>query len=204
MTQKTISLSAKIALYEPDIPQNTAAIIRTCSCFDVMIEIIEPCGFMLNDKRFKRGNWLVSSPNRNLVFILDRETKKIVWSWGVGELDAVHMPRMLDNGNILMLDNGRKRGYSRVIELNPLTKEVVWEYKENPAKNFWCKEIGSAQELPNGNILIADGYNGRAFEITRQGEKVWEWFNPKFNKEGRRATFYRMLRHSKEKIEKLI
>ena len=54
MTQKTISLSAKIALYEPDIPQNTAAIIRTCSCLDVVIEIIEPCGFMINDKRFKR------------------------------------------------------------------------------------------------------------------------------------------------------
>ena len=47
-------LRPKIALYEPDIPQNTAAIIRTCSCFDVRIEIIEPCGFMLNDKRFKR------------------------------------------------------------------------------------------------------------------------------------------------------
>ena len=47
-------LRPKIALYEPDIPQNTAAIIRTCSCFDVMLEIIEPCGFMINDKRFKR------------------------------------------------------------------------------------------------------------------------------------------------------
>ena len=54
MTQKTISLSAKIALYEPDIPQNTAAIIRTCSCFGVIVEIIEPCGFIFNDKRFKR------------------------------------------------------------------------------------------------------------------------------------------------------
>ena len=47
-------LRPKIALYEPDIPQNTAAIIRTCSCFDATIEIIEPCGFMLSDKRFKR------------------------------------------------------------------------------------------------------------------------------------------------------
>ena len=47
-------LKPKIALYEPDIPQNTAAIIRTCSCLGAMIEIIEPCGFMLNDKRFKR------------------------------------------------------------------------------------------------------------------------------------------------------
>ena len=54
MTSKKTILRPKIALYEPDIPQNTGAIIRTCSCFDVTIEIIEPCGFMLNDKRFKR------------------------------------------------------------------------------------------------------------------------------------------------------
>ena len=54
MTSKKMIIRPKIALYEPDIPQNTAAIIRTCSCLDVMVEIIEPCGFMLNDKRFKR------------------------------------------------------------------------------------------------------------------------------------------------------
>ena len=44
----------KIALYEPDIPQNTAAIIRTCACLGAKLEIIEPCGFLLSDKRFKR------------------------------------------------------------------------------------------------------------------------------------------------------
>ena len=44
----------KIALFEPDIPQNTGAIIRTCSCLGAKLEIIEPCGFLLNDKRFKR------------------------------------------------------------------------------------------------------------------------------------------------------
>ena len=44
----------KIALFEPDIPQNTAAIIRTCACLGTKLEIIEPCGFLLNDKRFKR------------------------------------------------------------------------------------------------------------------------------------------------------
>ena len=43
-----------IALYQPDIPQNTAAIIRLCSCFDAALEIIEPCGFHLDDKRIKR------------------------------------------------------------------------------------------------------------------------------------------------------
>ena len=54
MTHKKMNLGLKIALYEPDIPQNTAAIIRTCSCLGAMIEIIEPCGFIFNDKRFKR------------------------------------------------------------------------------------------------------------------------------------------------------
>ena len=44
----------KIALYEPDIPQNTAAIIRTCACFGAKLEIIEPCGFHLSDRRLKR------------------------------------------------------------------------------------------------------------------------------------------------------
>tara|TARA_B100000700_G_C14901938_1_gene787811 strand:- start:616 stop:1086 length:471 start_codon:yes stop_codon:yes gene_type:complete len=54
MTQKTMKLRPKIALYEPDIPQNTAAIIRICSCLGADIEIIEPCGFLFQDKRFKR------------------------------------------------------------------------------------------------------------------------------------------------------
>ncbi len=54
MTQKTSYTGPKIALYQPDIPQNTAAIIRTCSCLGVQLEIIEPCGFFLTDTRFRR------------------------------------------------------------------------------------------------------------------------------------------------------
>jgi len=49
-----MSISPKIALYQPDIPQNTASIIRTCSCLGADLEIIEPCGFLFSDKRFKR------------------------------------------------------------------------------------------------------------------------------------------------------
>ena len=54
MTQNSTILRTIIALYEPDIPQNTAAIIRTCACLGAKLEIIEPCGFLLTDKRFKR------------------------------------------------------------------------------------------------------------------------------------------------------
>ena len=54
MTHDRSNIRPKIALYEPDIPQNTASIIRTCSCLDAYLEIIEPCGFLFSDKRFKR------------------------------------------------------------------------------------------------------------------------------------------------------
>ena len=54
MTHNQTNQGPKIALFEPDIPQNTAAIIRTCSCLGAKLEIIEPCGFLLTDKRFKR------------------------------------------------------------------------------------------------------------------------------------------------------
>ena len=54
MTHDRSNICPKIALYEPDIPQNTASIIRTCSCLGAYLEIIEPCGFLFSDKRFKR------------------------------------------------------------------------------------------------------------------------------------------------------
>ena len=54
MTQNSTISGLKIALFQPDIPQNTAAIIRTCACLGAKLEIIEPCGFLLNDKRFER------------------------------------------------------------------------------------------------------------------------------------------------------
>ena len=54
MTHNLTNHGPKIALFEPDIPQNTAAVIRTCACLGVKLEIIEPCGFLLSDKRFKR------------------------------------------------------------------------------------------------------------------------------------------------------
>ena len=54
MTQNSSNQRPKIALFEPDIPQNTAAIIRTCACLGAKLEIIEPCGFLITDKRFKR------------------------------------------------------------------------------------------------------------------------------------------------------
>ena len=64
MTHNYMDLKPKIALYEPDIPQNTAAIIRTCACLGAKLEIIEPCGFLVADKRFKRVVMDYMDPNQ--------------------------------------------------------------------------------------------------------------------------------------------
>ena len=82
-----------IALYQPDIPQNTAAIIRLCSCFNTTLEIIEPCGFLLNDKRLKRvamdyldttkiviyksyENFLINKKNSRIILMTTKAKKK--------------------------------------------------------------------------------------------------------------------------------
>ena len=111
---------------------------------------------------------------------------------------------MLDNGNILIYDNGFNREYTRIIELDPVKKEIVWEYKADSPELFFSQSQGHAQRLPNGNTLITDSESGRAFEITKNGKIVWEWFNPEINEEGKRGIIYRMVRYPKDKIDKLL
>ncbi len=156
------------------------------------------------DRRFQTGNLLISLRNVDLILILDRATREIVWSWGPGVIQRQHMPRMLPGGRILVFDNGRaQRGFSRVIELDPLSQEIVWEYRADPPESFYTRGQGSAQRLGNGNTLIAESHKGRAFEVTADGRIVWEWFNPKFKKE-RRAKVYRMIRIRREKVDRVV
>lgn len=152
------------------------------------------------DKRFQKGNWLICLRNEDLICILDKNTKKILWSWGPGELDWPHTPTMLDNGNILIFDNRKHGLYSRVIEINPISGKILWQYKANPPEKFFSEFRGSNQRLPNGNTLITESENGRVFEVTANGEIVWEFINPEVN-DGKRRQIYRMLRVRKEKIE---
>jgi len=159
------------------------------------------------DKRFQEGNWLICLRHVNLILILDKDTKEIVWSYGAGILDWPHMPVMTKEGNILIFDNGKHRGYSKVIEVEPLTKKMVWEYKGDPLEAFYSEFEGSCQRLDNGNTLICESWKGRAFEVTKEGEIVWEFFNPEFKekKEGtKRKNIYRMIRYSKEEVGDLL
>lgn len=63
-------------------------------------------------------------------------------------------------------------------EVNLLTKEIVWKYQESIPSNFFSPRISNAQRLPNGNTLINEGWFGRFFEVTSEGEVVWEYGEP--------------------------
>jgi hypothetical protein len=152
----------------------------------------------------KKGDLLITIRNINLIIIVDIENEKIIWEWGQNNLDMPHDSRLLDNGNILIFDNGWHRGYSRIIELNPITKEIVWEYTGDPKESFFTKERGGNQRLPNGNTLITESEKGRVFEVTKKGKIVWEWFNPFFTEDNKRSTLYRMNRLDKNKVKELL
>lgn len=124
----------------------------------------------------------------------------------VGQIIGQHHAHLIPHGlpgagNLLVFDNGGLAGfgnlfpglpaawpvafrtYSRVLEINPITFHVVWEYTNKQdtgeGRQFFSWYISSAQRLPNGNTLITEGANGRLFEVTRKGDLVWEYIWPK-------------------------
>ncbi|MCX7016938.1 MAG: aryl-sulfate sulfotransferase [Candidatus Sumerlaeota bacterium] len=153
--------------------------------------------------RFKPGNIFFSYRSVDVIGVIERETGRIVWAWGPGVIDGQHKPHMLANGNVLIFDNGTLRGYSRVIELNPLTERIEWEYDGRPDHEFLSKAISSAQRLPNGNTLICDGNNARLFEVTPDKEIVWEFRSP-HTCEWSKEFIYRCLRYSPDYVKPLL
>lgn len=160
------------------------------------------------DERFNPENIIISSRNANFVAIINKITGDIVWrvgpdfsagtsEHGLDQFVGQHHAHMIPNGlpgqgNILVFDNGGRSGYggptgypryirhfSRVIEFNPVTLEIVWQYgADNGEEHFFSRSIGSAQRLPSGNTLITDGTNGRVIEVTTAKKKVWEFYAP--------------------------
>jgi Arylsulfotransferase (ASST) len=123
----------------------------------------------------------------------------------IGPHDSHMIPRGLPGeGNILIFDNGGAAGfgppnpgsptgewnalrdYSRVLEIDPTTLEIVWEYSARTAgfaplmedSRFYSHYASGAQRLPNGNTLIANTTDGRIIEVTRESEIVWEYVSP--------------------------
>jgi len=153
------------------------------------------------------GDILASYRPTSTVIRIDRKTDQIVWKLGPPTLAGQHAPTPLENGNILIFDNGVHRlddplPFSRVIEVNPATNEIVWTYQDRPVSNFFSPRMGNAQRLPNGNTLINEASFGRFFEVTRDGEIVWEYVNPFFGGPPHAETneVFRALRYSAEEI----
>jgi hypothetical protein len=144
---------------------------------------------------FRKGNLLICIRNLDLIGVIDRDTHELVWSWGAGVLERPHHPMLLENGHLLMFDNGTVRRYTRILELDPASNRIVWVYEAEPKETFFSKTRGGNQRLPNGNTLITNSDTGQAFEVTREGEVVWEFYNPEIRAEdNKRAAIYRMMR----------
>lgn len=115
------------------------------------------------------------------VAVLDLDTEKIVWAT-LGPWIGQHDPDILPNGHILLFDNFGNyhgpEGQSRVIEFDPRTMEIVWQYAgtaEDPLESAIRSDV---QRLANGNTLIDESNAGRLVEVTPEGQIVWEYFNP--------------------------
>ncbi len=130
------------------------------------------------------GDVLVSFRNISTVARIDRATGDFVWKIGWDVLSQQHQPTLLENGNVLLFNNGSRRRrhpliYSSVLEIEPQSGKVVWEYRDSSSLfSFLSSYISGAQRLPNGNTLICEGLPGRIFEVTPVGEIVWEYVNP--------------------------
>ena len=142
-------------------------------------------------EEFGHANTLVPLPNGDYligfrviytVAIVDRKTKKVKWEMRDDSWGGQHDPHILTNKNMMLFANGQLTSaahpYSRILEINMRTRKTVWEYHDPRVLNFWCGFISGAERLPNGNTFICEGGYGRFFEITPEGETVWEYNNP--------------------------
>jgi Arylsulfotransferase (ASST) len=156
------------------------------------------------------GHLVVSFRNISTVVMIERATGQIVWELGSPPLAQQHDPRPLPDGNILVFDNGTHRRddpapFSRVIEVEPRTRAIVWEYSDQSLFEFFSPYISGAQRLANGNTLVCEGCDGRIFEVTQGREVVWEYVSPHFFQEPGRAGLnnwvFRAFRYTEEEIE---
>lgn len=139
---------------------------------------------------FRRGNLLVSMRSLDAIAILDGATSQVLWLWGPTNLSLQHYPTILENGHVLLFDNGTR--LSQVVEVDPRTNAVTWRYA--PEKDFFSASRGACQRLSNGNTLITLSEGGRALEVTPGGRTVWEYANPSVGEGGIRENIFQMTR----------
>lgn len=129
---------------------------------------------------------IVSFRSIHTVAIIEKASGKFLWKYRDPMMGGQHDSHMLPNGNVLIYDNGTQRmamgtlPSSRVIEVNPETDKIEWVYEDKPPFAFYSQQISGASRLPGGNTLICEGVRGRLFQVTPDGEVVWEYISPYF------------------------
>lgn len=133
--------------------------------------------FVEHNPAFEDGSFLLSSRHLDAVFVLDSENQEVAWVLQ-GDFEAQHDARLLDDGLVMLFDNSGRGRYSSVRVYDPTTKTLRWEYTGSSNRPFYTRFCGASQRLANGNTLITESDNGRAFEVTAGGKLVWEFYNP--------------------------
>ena len=150
--------------------------------------------------RFRAGNYLLSHRSLDMISIVDRNTREIVWARSKGVLDGQHQPQMLADGHIFLFDNGTMRG-PVVRKFDPHDPDTaVWEYRD--PETCFSPFRGGQQLLSNGNTLICESDCGRIFGITRTGHVVCDYYSPFFG--GQLLNVCRAARYAPEVVEPLL
>lgn len=138
---------------------------------------------------FDAGDIMVSAREINTVFVIDGEKERIKWSITY-PLGAQHDPDFTEDGYITVYNNHMiqsllepERNGSRIIRIDPSTREVTTAYGWTEDQHFFSPWCGKHQHLPNGNMLITETEPGRVFEINPNGKVVWSWIAPRWNKD---------------------
>jgi len=150
--------------------------------------------------KWKQGDYIVcfrELGGNGGVYVIDHSSLAVRWSFE--DVEKPHAPSQLPSGNILLFDNGPKRQWSRVIEIDPVKNAIVHEYRSQQPL-FFSDGGSGVQALPNGNQLVTEMRRGHVFEITPSGQVVWDYWNPVSTTESHgkqvrsRAAIYRARR----------
>lgn len=126
---------------------------------------------------FTKGSFLLSSRHLNTVFVVSPDTRAVVWALR-GAFKAQHDAHLLADGSLMLFDNSGRGRVSAVEVYDLKTLALQWAYAGSETQPFYTRFCGTSQRLPNGDTLITESDNGRAFEVTEDGDIVWEFYNP--------------------------
>jgi len=152
-----------------------------------------------NELAFKHGIYsddhlLITSRAQDAVFVINWRTRELIWHWGPGQLSGPHSGTVIDNGHMLIFDNGLEREWSRVVELDPTSGRIVADFGPPDRSLFFSRVMGANQLLPNGNILITNSAGGQGLELTPAGQPAWVYMGTRRTEDGQRVKIPRMTR----------